>query len=124
MYLYIYMHITLHYNTISTFIYVYIHIYLRGQSPGIYIYAYIHSKDKVLVYRYIYITPRTKSWTTKKQRPCSGHCLSGRLVTVSMYLYIYIYIEIHMICICIYLQGQSPGIYIYAYIHSKDKVLV
>ena len=42
---------------------------------------------------------------------CSGHCLSGRLVTVSIYLYIDI--EIHMICICIYLQGQSPGIYIY-----------
>ena len=43
------MHITLHYNTISTFIYVYIHIYLRGQSPGIYIYMHIY-------------TPRTKSW--------------------------------------------------------------
>ena len=92
----------------------------------IYIYAYIHSKDKVLVYRYIYIyiTPRTKSWTTKKPRPCSGHCLSGRLVTVSMYLYIYIHRDTYDMYMYLPPRTKSWYIYIYAYIHSKDKVLV
>ena len=82
---------------------IYIHASLQEQDPNPYIYVYITprtllyvftSEDKVLVY--IYITPRTKSRTTDKKRPCSGHGLSGRLVTVSMYLYICIYIQIHM----------------------------
>ena len=54
------------------------------------IYVYIcTSKDKVLVYIYIYVYNSKDKvldyicFLFKKKRPCSGHCLFGRLVTVS-----------------------------------------
>ena len=74
-----------------------------SRRTRVYRYIYIYnSKDKVLDYK-------------KKHRPCSGHCLSGRLVTVSMYIYIYIEIDIDTCVVkyVVYFFFQYSCIYIY-----------
>jgi len=66
---------------------IYIFIYIHNSKDKVLDYIYIcNSKDKVLVYIYNF-KARVLDYIClvlkKKKRPCSGHCLFGRLVTVS-----------------------------------------
>ena len=86
-------------------------------------YTYLYnSKDKVLVYIYIFFNSKDRVLDyiclvfLRKKRPCSGHCLFGRLVTVSCMSWSWLWYLFSRTKSC-YISGTNPNVCFYLHIY-------